>query len=77
MILHPFAVPIDPPWSLAFFGSDSARKVEARRAVRTESLSKRRLEGSGWRGVTSMEVQRSFGTVSERETGFCVRGNVP
>jgi hypothetical protein len=41
--------------------------------VEAESLSKRRLEGSRWRGGTRREVQASFGTAWDLKTGFRVR----
>ena len=63
---------IGPLWSLALFGSDSATNVEAREQVDAESLSKRRLEGSRWRGGTRMEVQTSL-VLFQPETGFGVR----
>jgi hypothetical protein len=49
--------------SLAFFGSDSATKVVGTGKVDAESLSKRRLEGSRWRGyLLTMEFECCFGT---------------
>ena len=43
--------------------------------MHSEALSIKRLEGSCWQDVTSMEVQTLFGTVPELETNFGVRRN--